>query len=93
MTRQQYLKKLENCIQALPVEERSEALDYYSNYFDDAEDDDKVISELGEPEELAKTIIEKFTCVPAKSAGNKKQKTKAQRKMRNHAEKHFFLMR
>ncbi|MCR5614372.1 HAAS signaling domain-containing protein [Treponema sp.] len=72
MTKRQYLTKLENCIQALPAEERNEALDYYSNYFDDANDDDKVIEELGEPEDLAKTIIEKFTCVPAKAAAKKK---------------------
>ena len=56
MTKKQYLKKLEYCIQALPAEERNEALEYYSDYFDDADDDDKVMQELGEPEDLAKTI-------------------------------------
>ena len=65
MTKKSYLKKLESLIQALPADERKEALDYYSNYFDDADDDDKVFEELGEPEELAKAIIEKFSCVPA----------------------------
>ena len=65
MTKKTYLKKLESLIQALPADERKEALDYYSNYFDDADDDDKVFEELGEPEELAKAIIEKFSCVPA----------------------------
>ena len=73
MTKKQYLKKLEYCIQALPAEERNEALEYYSDYFDDAEDDDKVMQELGEPEDLAKTIIEKFTCVPAKETKKKKE--------------------
>lgn len=72
MTKKQYLKKLEYCISALPADERNEALDYYSNYFDDADDDDKVMMELGEPEDLAKTIIEKFTCVPAVSKNKKK---------------------
>ena len=66
MTKKAYLKKLENLIQALPEEERKEALDYYSSYFDDADDDEKVFQELGKPEELAKAIIEKFSCVPAK---------------------------
>ena len=66
MTKKAYLKKLENLIQALPEEERKEALDYYSAYFDDADDDEKVFQELGKPEELAKAIIEKFSCVPAK---------------------------
>lgn len=76
MTKKQYLKKLEYCISALPVDERNEALDYYSNYFDDADDDDKVMMELGEPEDLAKTIIEKFTCVPAVSKAKKKSSAK-----------------
>lgn len=71
MTKKQYLKKLEQNIQALPVEEQKEALSYYSDYFDEADDDDKVIEELGSPEELAKTIIDKFSCVPAKSRAKK----------------------
>lgn len=77
MTKKQYLKKLEYCIQALPADERNEALDYYSNYFDDADDDDKVMQELGEPEDLAKTIIEKFTCVPAKAKKSKNSNEEA----------------
>ena len=39
MNREEYLKELKNCIQALPVEEQNEALDYYYNYFEDANDD------------------------------------------------------
>ena len=51
MTKGEYLKKLKDLIQALPAEEQEEALSYYSDYFDDAESDDKVIEELGSPEE------------------------------------------
>jgi uncharacterized membrane protein len=65
MKREEYLKELKNCIQALPIEEQNEALDYYFNYFEDANDDEKVISELGSPEELAEEIKAKFACVPA----------------------------
>ena len=65
MNREEYLKELKNCIQALPVEEQNEALDYYYNYFEDANDDEKVISELGTPEKLAEEIKAKFACVPA----------------------------
>lgn len=65
MNRDEYLNQLKNCIQALPIEEQNEALDYYYNYFEDANDDEKVISDLGEPEKLAEEIKNKFACVPA----------------------------
>ena len=73
MTKGEYLTKLKNLIQALPAEEQEEALAYYSDYFDDAESDDKVIEELGTPEELAKSIIEKFSCVLAKSPNTREE--------------------
>lgn len=60
MTREEYLNELKTCILSLNNEEQAEALQYYSDYFDEAEDDEKVINELGKPEELATIIIEKF---------------------------------
>lgn len=66
MTRKEYLKQLKSQISALPIDEQDEALEYYTNYFEDACDDEKVISELGTPEELAQTIKDKFAWVPAK---------------------------
>lgn len=60
MTREEYLNELKNNIRSLTLDEQSEAIQYYSDYFEEAGDDEKVISELGSPEELAKTIIEKF---------------------------------
>lgn len=74
MTKKQYLSIVEKNIQALTAEERKEALEYYSNYFDDADDDDKVIDELGDPEALARIIVENFECVPAKISKKKKSK-------------------
>lgn len=68
MNREEYLKELKSCIQALPIEEQNEALDYYYNYFEDANDDEKVISELGTPSKLAEEIKAKFACVPATKA-------------------------
>lgn len=68
MTKKQYLKMLEKELQALPIEEQKEALEYYSNYFDEADDDDKVMSELGSPETLAQAIKDKIACVPAKKS-------------------------
>lgn len=68
MDREEYLNELKRCIQALPLEEQEEALEYYRDYFDDADNDRKVIEELGDPEKLAEEIKDKFACVPAKMA-------------------------
>ena len=59
MTREEYLKQLKNNLFSLTNDEQQEALQYYSDYFEEAGDDEKVINELGSPEDLAKTIIEK----------------------------------
>ena len=58
MNRREYLERLEQLLLVLPYEEREEALQYYSDYFDDAgaENEDKVIMELGSPEEVAAKI-------------------------------------
>ena len=60
MTREEYLNELKSSIMSLTADEQAEAIQYYSDYFDEADDDEKVMRELGTPEELAKTIIEKF---------------------------------
>lgn len=71
MTREEYLKELKSSIMSLSSDEQAEAIQYYSDYFDEADDDEKVMRELGSPEELAKTIIEKFAnaLVDTKKAG------------------------
>lgn len=76
MTREEYLKELKNNILALSTEEQNEALQYYSDYFEEANDDEKVINELGSPEELSKTIIEKFAnaLVDSKSSSDKEKR-------------------
>ena len=68
MTREEYLSALKVEIMSLTTEEQQEALQYYSDYFDAANDDEKIINELGEPKELAKEIIEKFANVPVKTS-------------------------
>ena len=60
MTREEYLNELKSSIMSLTSDEQAEAIQYYSDYFDEADDDEKVMRELGTPSELAKTIIEKF---------------------------------
>ena len=58
MNRKEYMERLEQLLLVLPEEEREEALQYYNDYFDDAgvENEDRVIRELGRPEEVAAKI-------------------------------------
>ncbi len=76
MTREEYMTALKNNIQSLTVDEQNEALQYYSDYFDDAGDDEKVMEELGSPEEVAKLIRERFsnTLVKDSKANEKEDK-------------------
>lgn len=60
MNRKEYLSALKNELLSLTNDEQAEALQYYADYFEEADNDEKVIEELGSPEELGKTITEKF---------------------------------
>ena len=71
LTRQKYLKKIQDCIMALPLEEQKEVMDYYTNYFEDAGDDEKVMEELGSPEDVAKVIRERFSNTLVKDSNTK----------------------
>lgn len=65
MDRIEYLQELKFELKNLPVEEQEEALEYYRDYFEDADNDEEVIKEFGTPAELARTITEKFASVPS----------------------------
>ena len=80
MTREEYLKELKSSIMSLSSDEQEEAIQYYSDYFDEADDDEKVMRELGTPEELAKTIIEKFANALVDTKGEKSDKENEQDK-------------
>jgi uncharacterized membrane protein len=58
MSRNEFMKKLENLLSDIPLDEKEEALQYYNNYFDDAgeEHEDEIIKELGSPERVASII-------------------------------------
>lgn len=75
MTREEYLNELKSSIMSLTSDEQAEAIQYYSDYFEEAGDDEKVMRELGSPEELSKTIIEKFAnaLVDTKSADSENE--------------------
>lgn len=59
MNKQEYLSELESHLASISEEERVNALRFYEEYFEDAgpENEQQVISELGKPFALAKSII------------------------------------
>jgi hypothetical protein len=60
MTKLEFIKELESLLSDIPLEEREEALRYYSGYFEDAgeEHEEEVIKELGSPKRVASIIKE-----------------------------------
>lgn len=73
MTREEYLAELKLKLSSLNQDELNEAMQYYSDYFDEANDDEKVMTELGSPEELSKVIVEKFANVLVSTEGVKSE--------------------
>ncbi|HFU4466736.1 TPA: DUF1700 domain-containing protein [Streptococcus suis] len=57
MTRAEYLNQLEQALSQLHPSARQEALDYFNEYFDEKDNDEEAINELGTAEEAAKEII------------------------------------
>ena len=41
MTREEYLNELKSSIMSLTSDEQTESIQYYSDYFDEADDDEK----------------------------------------------------
>ncbi|MBR3814106.1 MAG: DUF4097 family beta strand repeat protein [Spirochaetaceae bacterium] len=91
MTRNEYLSRLRSCIQALPLDEQTEALEFYQDYFADADNDEAVMAELGTPEELAETIKAKFACVPAQTKAYGSRDEKADFNRRTSASGRAFI--
>lgn len=62
MNREEFFRRLEYLLQSIPESERMDALAYYNDYFDDAgiENEQRVIQELGSPEDVAQMILEDY---------------------------------
>ena len=62
MTKVEYLAKLDKYLRNLPKEDYQEAMDYFSEYFEEAgpENEAQVIAELGTPKEAARDIISRL---------------------------------
>ena len=58
MNRIEFMRRLEELLQDLSLEEINEAIQYYNDYFDDAGEDqeERIIKELGSPEKLAMEV-------------------------------------
>lgn len=80
MTKNEFISQLREALEALPEEEREAALEYYSEYFDDAgeENQEKAAAELGDPQKVAEQVAasspqKKYQAaaavVPAEAAG------------------------
>lgn len=59
MRREEFMKELAYLLRDIPANEREDALAYYENYFDEAgaENEYKVIQELGSPAAVAEKIL------------------------------------
>lgn len=81
MNKSQFMEELKNRLSQLPAEELAGALMYYSEYFDDAgqENEAQVISELGTPEQVAAQILEDFAAKNVRQASPAPIPTKAKR--------------
>lgn len=77
MTREEYLSALKGNLNSLSEDEKAEALQYYSDFFEDANDDQKVMDELGNPEELAAKIKENFSNALVKTAAENSNEEKS----------------
>lgn len=58
MSREEFMKQLENLLSDVSEEEKREALEYYRGYFEDAgeENEERILKELESPEKVARTI-------------------------------------
>ncbi len=62
MSRIEFMEELEALLKHISVEDRTDALQFYNNYFDDAGEDqeDVIIKELESPQKVARIILSSF---------------------------------
>lgn len=74
MTRKEYMEQLKKYLKRLPKEDYDNAIEYFSEYFDEAgpENEQQVMEELGEPKEAARELLLNLL---QESVGNDKDST------------------
>jgi len=60
MTKSEFLAQLSDKLRVLPVSDQQDALEYYEGYISDAENEAAAIAELGNPNEVAATILANY---------------------------------
>ena len=75
MSRQEFLRRLEVLLSDIPESERREALEYYRNYFEDADPgmEEQIIKELGSPEKVAASIKKDLIGEQGEAFGGQRQ--------------------
>ena len=58
MTKDQFLTELNSYLSVLKPEDRKNTIEFYEEYFEDAENEEAAIEELGSPKKLAEEIID-----------------------------------
>jgi uncharacterized membrane protein len=71
MNRETFLRQLEYELRTLSAEERENAMQYYRDYLNEAEDVQAALDALGSPERVAADILREFGSVPAVSSRTK----------------------
>jgi uncharacterized membrane protein len=72
MNKAEFMKRLKKRLALLPHEEYNDAIEYYEQYFMEAEDEQGAIMEFGQPEAVAAKILADYADAPAK--GNRWKK-------------------
>lgn len=65
MSREEFLRQLEQELRTLSVDERKSAMQYYQDYLNEAEDIESALRSLGSPQAVAADILREFGSVPA----------------------------
>lgn len=75
MSKKEFLERLNELLQGISKEEREEAMEYYSSYFEDAgeKSDAVIIEELGSPEKVAEAVKADFSSSPTSYEGSASQ--------------------
>ena len=59
MTRNEYMEQLKRYLRRLPKEDYENAVEYFSEYFDEAgpENEQQMMKDLGDPKEAAREVL------------------------------------
>lgn len=74
MSREEFLRQLEQELHALSQEEKNNAMQFYRDYLYDADDVEEAINNLGSPQKVAADILRELGAVPAQVQSSKNER-------------------